>query len=216
MNDIGIANYKLFIHNIDYKTTYDEIFNAFNSIGKMKYCDVPVEKNGRLKGYAFIEYLETRHAYDALNALNNWKIGIRPIRIEFSNPSKEGTTMRNQNSQSNYKEDFPSQRNRRSGRFNNRQSRSYDRYEEDKRREVSNERSITPSPMRKKSGSPRNIYRTNYYKPGEFHDITPSIHEISRFLSKTLDNFSSPNDGRRRERARYDESDDSRRRYYNS
>lgn len=75
-----MLNYKkLFVHNIDYKTHYDEIYEAFSRIGKMKYWDVPVEKNGRLKGYAFIEYNDTRLSEVALNKLNNTNIGIRPI-----------------------------------------------------------------------------------------------------------------------------------------
>ena len=217
-------SYKLFIHNIDYKTNYDQIYDAFGSVGKMKYCDVPVEKNGRLKGYAFVEYHNPQHAHTALNRLNNSNIGIRPIKIEFSNPSKEGTTLRNP--PGSFKADY-SPHKKRSNRFHNANIKSPIRTPD-----RSPIRSRVRSPIHSRDHSQpraplcekiRKSYLSDYYKPGEFHEKTPSIHEIALFLNSTLEKPHStvismnPNrnrdyDGRRRERACGYDSEENRRR----
>ncbi|CAI2376681.1 unnamed protein product [Moneuplotes crassus] len=174
-------NYKkLFIHNIDYKTTYQEIFDAFDRIGKLRYCDVPVDKNKRLKGYAFVEYFDSRLAEVALNRLNNTHIGIRAIKIEFSNKLKEGSTV-NQSKSEGLSPRKTTQRDHNRG---GRRSRDYEQSEESKRR---GSRS-PPSYSRKKINSQdiRKDYLKAFYEPGEFYDETPAPAEMDNFLKKTI------------------------------
>lgn len=252
-------SYKLFIHNIDYKTSNDEIHSAFSSIGKLRYCDVPVEKNGRLKGYAFVEYIDSRHASQAIDRLNNSHIGIRPIKIEFSNPSKEGATVKT--NPGGNRDEFSPQRKRRSS-HHSRRSRSYEKShgsnhsrsrsqgrKRDYRSPVKSPlaspihspvrspiRSPIRSPVRSNVHSPprgtlsgkiRKYYKSDYYKPAEFHERTPTINEIAGFLSSTLEKAHSTiismnrgdrnryyeNDDRRRPRATGYGSDNDKRRY---
>ena len=41
---------KLFIHNIDYDASHEEIRRLFKKFGSLVACDVPKERNGRLRG----------------------------------------------------------------------------------------------------------------------------------------------------------------------
>ena len=213
-------NYKkLFIYNIDYKTSYDDIYREFVRIGKLRYCDVPVEKNGTIKGYAFVEYYDQRLAEVALNKLNDTKIGSRSIRIEFSNKSKEGATVSAPQG-SNSERNNSVSRNKKSNRGNSgdRRSKSEDSYKSNDRHSHSSEeiKSEHNAPNMVSSVAIRKQYLNNFYNVDEFYDRTPSTSEMAGFLNSTLDMTHStvisttrndPNisrrdyDSRRRERA---------------
>ena len=179
-------NYKkLFIHNIDYKTHQDDIANAFRRIGKMRYCDVPVEKNGRLKGYAFVEYYDAHLAEVALSKLNNTNIGVRAIKIEYSNRFKEGTT-NNQGGDRNERNESPRRRGGGQRDFykDNRRSRSYEYSPSPRRNSRSHDSSYLPKTI--SSFDIRKQYTKNFFEAGEFNDETPEGSEIEAFLKKTL------------------------------
>jgi RNA recognition motif-containing protein len=220
---MSLYNYKkLFIHNIDYKTSYDEIYSEFARIGKLRYCDVPVEKNGKLKGYAFVEYYDAKLAEVALNKLNNTQIGIRPIKIEFSNKTKEGVTTSGNQKQKN--DPFPSREENQHKHQNNRRSRSYESYRSYERYSKSpNGRESEHGDYRVPlSQNIRKQYLSDFYTSDEFYDKTPSINDMESFLNSTLkESYSTvistskkgldrqrEYDGRRRERAQDSYADD--------
>ena len=185
-------NYKkLFIYNIDYKTTYDDIFKEFARIGKLRYCDVPVEKNGSIKGYAFVEYYDQRLAEVALNKLNDTKIGSRSIKIEFSNRSKEGMTATVPQGGHSDRHNSSMQRNKKSNRDNSgeKRSKSAESFKSNEKYSHSSEdmKSEHNPPNIVSSAAIRKQYLSNFYNNEEFYDKTPSSNEMGSFLNSTLD-----------------------------
>lgn len=209
-------NYKkLFVHNIDFKTSYDDIYNAFDRIGKLKYCDVPVDKNKRLKGYAFIEYFDSHLAEVALKDLNGAHIGLREIKIEYSNKLKEGSTV----GQGGRNDDRRQDNRHEGGRYDNNRyddRRHDDRRHDDRRydggsprkfhqrdsyrqsrrsrdyeRSEESKRRSSPSQERRShptitSDSIRKGYNISFYEAGEFYDETPAPGDMENFLKKTI------------------------------
>lgn len=187
---MSTLNYKkLFIHNIDYKTQYEEIFEAFDKIGKLRYCDVPIDKNKRLKGYAFVEYFDAHLAEVALSRLNNTNIGARSIKIEYSNKMKEG----NNNNQGGRYNDSPVKRRggdggeQRNYQRENRRSRSYEKeYSEESKKGNSRSPSNEYFPKKVSAFEIRKQYQGSFYEREEFYDETPDVADINTFLKKTI------------------------------
>lgn len=152
-----------------------------------------MEKNGRIKGYAFVEYYDPKLAEVALNRLRNKQIGIRPIKIEYSNISKEGATLNN-NPPSRRNDNYSGHRQRpRSPDHHSRRSQSYESIDpiEKHSRSPSERKSYVEENKEYLSQGIRKQYLSNYYAPGEFHEKTPSLSEIQSFLDSTLEQSQS-------------------------
>ncbi len=52
---------KLFLHNIDFHASNDDIYNVFSKYGKIKSVQVPRNKDGQHRGMGFVEF-ETHEA----------------------------------------------------------------------------------------------------------------------------------------------------------
>lgn len=132
-----------------------------------------------------MEYYDAKLAEVALNKLNNTKIGLRPIKIEFSNKTKEGATVNaDMNSYSSASKNKRPQKHYSRGR-----SRSYESGKSNEKHSVrsdmkndseADERVVSSESIRKQ-------YLSDFFSSEDFHDRTPAIGEMALFLSKTLD-----------------------------
>ncbi|KAM6963244.1 nucleolin [Aplochiton taeniatus] len=82
----GGASKTLVVNNLSYSATEDSLQSTFEKAVSIR---VP-QKDGRAKGFAFIEFESAEEAKDALENLNNTEIEGRTIRLEFSQNSRDG------------------------------------------------------------------------------------------------------------------------------
>ena len=77
----------IFIANLDWEITSDDLRTTFSSFGPVLYAHVVFEKETkRSKGFGYVEMAETDHAINAINALNGMEINGRKLDVKIASP----------------------------------------------------------------------------------------------------------------------------------
>lgn len=78
---------KLFVGNLPFSTTQDELVEAFAQHGEIVEAKLVTDRmSGRSKGIAFIEFSSEEDAAKAMEALNNSELGGRTIFVSVARP----------------------------------------------------------------------------------------------------------------------------------
>jgi len=74
---------KLFVGNLNFKTTEDTLREAFGANGRtVRSIAIPSDREtGRPRGFAFVELGSDQEAQDAIQELNGVEIDGRPLRV---------------------------------------------------------------------------------------------------------------------------------------
>ena len=62
---------KLYVGNLSWNVENDELRELMETIGNVKECNVMMERPGRSKGCALVEFEKTEDAQQAINQLND-------------------------------------------------------------------------------------------------------------------------------------------------
>ncbi len=80
----------IYVGNLAYSVTEDDLREAFSEYGKVNGCDLIQDKySGRSKGFGFIEMESTDEANAAIEALNEVELQGRPIKVNETRPKEE-------------------------------------------------------------------------------------------------------------------------------
>ncbi|KAF1857297.1 hypothetical protein Lal_00015336 [Lupinus albus] len=80
-------NNKLFIGNLSYQTSEQELGDAFADFGTVVSCSVAKDRDtGRPKGFAFVEMQTSDEAEAAIKGLNGQSVNGRAISVSISQP----------------------------------------------------------------------------------------------------------------------------------
>ena len=80
----------LYVGNLPYNTTEDDLRNAFAAFGEVSRVSVVMDKfSGRSKGFAFVEMPDSSAADAAIKALNESNMGGRNIKVNEARPRTE-------------------------------------------------------------------------------------------------------------------------------
>ncbi|XP_062150775.1 THO complex subunit 4D-like [Alnus glutinosa] len=74
---------RLYVSNLDYGVTNEDIRELFSEIGELKRYAVHYDKNGRPTGSAEVVYTRRSDAFAALKRYNNVLLDGKPMRIEI-------------------------------------------------------------------------------------------------------------------------------------
>lgn len=77
---------KLFVGNLDYNATREELELKFGAHGPVREAKIILDNEGRSRGYAFVTFKEAKHAQVALEKMNAIKIGQRAINVDLARP----------------------------------------------------------------------------------------------------------------------------------
>jgi RNA recognition motif-containing protein len=81
---------KLYVGNLPYTTTSQELNEMFAPHGAVKSADVIMDREtGRSKGFGFVEMSTDEEAKAAITALNGQKVGGRPLTVNEAKPREE-------------------------------------------------------------------------------------------------------------------------------
>jgi RNA recognition motif-containing protein len=73
---------RLFVGNLPYDATEDEIRSHFSSVGNLSYVFVPVDREtGKKRGFAFVEFADATQAQEAIRQFNNQPFKGRPLAV---------------------------------------------------------------------------------------------------------------------------------------
>ncbi len=75
----------IYIGSIPYDQTEEQISDIASSVGPIARLKLIFDKDtGKSKGYAFVEYHDSETAASAVRNLNNYQIGNRTLKVDFS------------------------------------------------------------------------------------------------------------------------------------
>jgi RNA recognition motif-containing protein len=82
---------KLFVGNLSFRTTQDELFDIFTQYGAVDNVAIINDREtGQPRGFAFVEMANADEAEAAIAALNGTELGGRAINVNEARPRPEG------------------------------------------------------------------------------------------------------------------------------
>jgi RNA recognition motif-containing protein len=77
----------IFIANLDWSITSEDLLSTFSSFGEVTYAHVVYDKDTKKsKGYGYIEMTNSDSAINAIEALNGMEINGRKIDVKIASP----------------------------------------------------------------------------------------------------------------------------------
>jgi RNA recognition motif-containing protein len=82
---------KVFVGNLNFKTTRDEVESLFSQVGKPRDVFLPTEREtGRPRGFAFVEFETEEEAKNAIERFNGYEMGGRALRVNLAEERPRG------------------------------------------------------------------------------------------------------------------------------
>lgn len=76
---------KVFVGNLSYNTTEDDLKEVFGAYGTLKEVTIIVDREtGRSRGFGFITFEDEKDATKAVDELNRSRLDGRTIGVEFA------------------------------------------------------------------------------------------------------------------------------------
>ena len=86
-----MTNNKLFVGNLPFKLSENDVSELFGQYGEVVSCSMPVDRDtGRKRGFAFVEMKDDAQAEAAIQALNGRQIEGRALSVSISQPKQGG------------------------------------------------------------------------------------------------------------------------------
>ena len=80
---------RLFVGNLPYDATEEELTHHFAQVGPVSRVFLPLDREtGRPRGFAFIEFPSSEHAAEAIQRLNQQPFKDRPLVVNEARPSE--------------------------------------------------------------------------------------------------------------------------------
>jgi len=81
---------KLFVGNLSFETTSDEIRDLFSEVGAVESCQVIADRDtGRSKGFGFVEMNSKAEAASAKEKFNGQELHGRALKVDEAKPKAE-------------------------------------------------------------------------------------------------------------------------------
>jgi RNA recognition motif-containing protein len=82
---------KLFVGNLSFDTTREELEALFAPLGEISDVFVPLDRaSGRPRGFAFVTYASGEAAAQAIQKLDGVELGGRNLRVNEAAPERSG------------------------------------------------------------------------------------------------------------------------------
>lgn len=82
---------KIYIGNMSFDTTEDELRQAFEGFGEVSDVNIIKDRDtGRPKGFAFVEMPNQDEGQAAISDMNGKEFGGRTLNVDEARPRKEG------------------------------------------------------------------------------------------------------------------------------
>ena len=83
-------NKKLYVGNLSYETTEDELQKLFVEFGPVVSVAIITDRSsGRSKGFGFVEMETEQAAQEAIERLNNYELNQRTLTVSEARPPRE-------------------------------------------------------------------------------------------------------------------------------
>jgi cold-inducible RNA-binding protein len=83
----------IFVGNLSYQTTQDDLLAAFSAYGNVERVNVVTDRDtGQPRGFAFVEMTEQQAAMNAIAQLNGTDLHGRTLNVNEARPKPAGRT----------------------------------------------------------------------------------------------------------------------------
>lgn len=83
-------NTKLFVGNLSFKTTENELHDAFSAHGTVVEANLMMDRmSGRPRGFAFVTMSTPEEAQKAIAAMHGATLGERQLTVNIARPKEE-------------------------------------------------------------------------------------------------------------------------------
>ena len=80
----------IYVGNLAYSVTEDDLREAFSAYGEVSRANVIMDRDtGRSKGFGFVEMPDSAQAEAAINGLNDKQLSGRAIRVNEAKPRED-------------------------------------------------------------------------------------------------------------------------------
>jgi RNA recognition motif-containing protein len=81
---------KLYVGNLPYSTSADDLRNLFSQAGTVVSADVIMDRmSGQSKGFAFVQMETPAEAEKAISMFNGYKMGNRELKVNLARPKED-------------------------------------------------------------------------------------------------------------------------------
>jgi cold-inducible RNA-binding protein len=81
----------IFVGNLNYQTTQDDLFEAFSRYGAVERVNIVTDRDtGQPRGFAFVEMTERKDAEAAISQLNGAELNGRAMNVNEARPKPSG------------------------------------------------------------------------------------------------------------------------------
>jgi RNA recognition motif-containing protein len=81
----------IFVGNLSYRTTQDELQSVFGQYGNVERVSIVTDRDsGQSRGFAFVEMTEARDAETAISQLNGAELNGRTMNVNEARPKPAG------------------------------------------------------------------------------------------------------------------------------
>lgn len=81
---------KLFVGNIDWNTTQEDLSNLFSELGEVEEAVIITDKfTGRSRGFGFVTYSDDAVAEQAVDKFNGHELNGRELTVNEARPREE-------------------------------------------------------------------------------------------------------------------------------
>jgi cold-inducible RNA-binding protein len=82
---------KVFVGNLNFATTKDELSTVFSQVGEVVDVHIPADREtGRPRGFAFVEFASAEAAGEAVTRFDGHELGGRPLRVSEARERQGG------------------------------------------------------------------------------------------------------------------------------
>src|SRR5438093_6548387 len=86
-----MMGFRLFVGNLPYDTTEDEIRDHFSAVGQLSYVSIPLDREtGKKRGFAFVEFVQASQAEAAIRQFNNQPFKGRALAVNEARAKEAG------------------------------------------------------------------------------------------------------------------------------
>jgi RNA recognition motif-containing protein len=81
----------IFVGNLSYSTTHDELYDVFAEFGQVERVSIMTDREtGQSRGFAFVEMYDREEAEKAIEHLNGYELNGRALNVNESRPKPQG------------------------------------------------------------------------------------------------------------------------------
>src|SRR5206468_12516978 len=82
---------RLFVGNLPYDATEEEIRQHFSRVGNLSYVSIPLDREtGKKRGFAFVEFADAQQAQEAIRQFNNQPFKGRSLAVNEAREREAG------------------------------------------------------------------------------------------------------------------------------